>query len=392
MSEQEAGELVLSDLVQAPGVVEAQTRGEIDVQIATAKRFPRVMSKVLQRVEELATVDEETAAACHYAIPRDGKTIEGPSVRMAEIVATSWGNLRAATRIVDIGDRMVTAQGACMDLENNVAVTAEVKRRIMDKHGRRYSDDMIVTTSQAAASIALRNAVFKVVPMATFRSLEAKIREVAKGDAKTFAARRNAALLFFAQRKVTPERVLKVLGIAGAEDMTADHLLTLRGIITAIKEGSTTVAEAFPEEGGQPGSHTDALKSALGIQPQEAPQTAPEPQGATNGIAPAESSETPKRRGPGRPRKAPANDSLPPAPPVASPAEPVPASTGFDREEAIKNCNGFIARLGADAVKRVAEGLAIDLAAWQTISDGKLDAFETRLQDMVVAGKSKGGA
>jgi hypothetical protein len=57
-----------------------------------------------------------------YKLPRGGKKIEGPSVRMAEVVAYSWGNLRVDARIATGGAKTVTAVGTAFDLERNVAV------------------------------------------------------------------------------------------------------------------------------------------------------------------------------------------------------------------------------------------------------------------------------
>lgn len=55
----------------------------------------------------------------------------------------------------------MTAQGVFHDLERNVAITYEVRRRIVDKNGRRYKPDMIGVTANAACSIALRNAILR---------------------------------------------------------------------------------------------------------------------------------------------------------------------------------------------------------------------------------------
>src|SRR5678816_4803120 len=97
-----------------------------------------------------------------YSLPRGGRNIVGPSVRFAEVVASSWGNIRSGARIIDIDDKFITAQGQCFDLEKNICVQVEVKRRITKKDGKRYDDDMIGVTGNAACSISLRNAVFKV--------------------------------------------------------------------------------------------------------------------------------------------------------------------------------------------------------------------------------------
>jgi hypothetical protein len=48
----------------------ALTRSEIDVQIATAKQYPRNLARVLGNIETLATMDEEVAGSCFYTLRR----------------------------------------------------------------------------------------------------------------------------------------------------------------------------------------------------------------------------------------------------------------------------------------------------------------------------------
>ena len=92
----------------------AINRAEIDIQIATAKQYPRDIQSALNRIRSIATIDTETAEDCFYALRRGGSLIEGVSVRLAEIIAGAWGNLRVQTRIVGNDGKMITA----MDLES----------------------------------------------------------------------------------------------------------------------------------------------------------------------------------------------------------------------------------------------------------------------------------
>lgn len=228
-------------------VVEALNRSEVDLQIKTAKQYPRSIQKFKNDALAMATLDEETAAGCFYALKRDGKVIEGPSVRLAEIVTTAWGNLRCGSRLIDIGEKFVTAQAICHDLERNVAVSMECKRRITTKTGRRYGDDMIGVTANAAAGIAFRNAVFKVIPMVYTRSILRAARTVAVGDAKTLATRRHEMVDYFGKMGVDLEHILYVLSKPGIDEIGLEDLALLKGLATAIKDGDTTIEQAFPE-------------------------------------------------------------------------------------------------------------------------------------------------
>jgi hypothetical protein len=226
-------------------MLEQQTRGEIDIQIVTARRFPRSIRTFRDRAMEMATLTEDVAESCFYALPRDGKTVEGPSARLAEIVASAWGHMRIEGRVVGEDDRFVTARGTAWDLESNVAIAYEVRRRVTDKQARKFKDDMVGVTANAATSIALRNAVFKVVPSSYWRPIYQECRRVAVGDASTLADRRVKMLAYFQKMGVPEPRVLAQLGVKGVEDITLDHLATLKGLATAIKEGETTVDDAF---------------------------------------------------------------------------------------------------------------------------------------------------
>lgn len=232
----------------------SQTRGEIDVQISTAHRYPRDITRFLKQAETLSTLNDEIAGSCFYKLKRqsrDGgdKAIEGPSVRFAEIVAATWGHLRVDARTINEDDRFVYAQGVAWDLQSNVAIRFETRRRITDRNGRRYSDDMIAVTANAAAAIALRNAIFRVVPKAFWETVYQQAKAVAVGTAKTLGERRQKLLDYFTQKLgVAIEKVFAYLEVTGLDDITLAHLEDLRGLATAIKDGDTTIDAAFGPE------------------------------------------------------------------------------------------------------------------------------------------------
>lgn len=232
----------------------ARSRVELDQSIATARAYPRSLKKFVDGCMEMATLNAQVAGECIYTLPaRKGgdekkKPISGPSARLAEIVASSWGNCRVGARVVDEGSEFITAQGVFHDLERNYHVSIEVRRRITGKYGR-YNADMIGVTGNAACSIALRNSVFKGVPKALWSGVYLKAREAALGKG-TLEEKRADALKYAADKyKVGKEQLLAALGIAGVEDLGLEELADLRGLFHAINEGEVTVADAFaPKE------------------------------------------------------------------------------------------------------------------------------------------------
>lgn len=223
----------------------ALTKSEIDVQIATAKQYPRNLSKVLNDIETLATMDSDVAASCFYTLRRQGKLIEGPTVRMAEIIASSWGNLRVQAMVVANDGKTITARGVCHDLESNYAAATEVKRRITDKNGKTYSEDMQVMTGNAACAIALRNAIFKVVPGALVKKVIDKAKQVSIGQSMTLEQTRQTMIEYFEKIGVTSKQILDYLSVGKIEEIDIDMVVELRGLANAIADGTTTKEEAF---------------------------------------------------------------------------------------------------------------------------------------------------
>lgn len=238
-------EVVEGALVAESGMIALLNKSEIDQQIVTAHRFPRSIKLFHDQGLAMVTLNEQIAQECVYALPRDGKVIEGPSARFAEIVAHAWRNCRAGARVVDDSGDFVTSQGVFHDLENNVAITYEVQRRIVDKHGKRYKPDMIGVTANAASSIALRNAVLKGVPKAFWLPLYQRARQTIMGDFKTLANRRAEAIKQFVAFGVTEVMLFEKLEVKGKEDIGLEHLVVLAGLLTALKDGDTTVDDAF---------------------------------------------------------------------------------------------------------------------------------------------------
>lgn len=252
-----------------PGTLALLARAEVDGQIATARAFPRSFGAFTREARELATVSADVAESCIYSLPR-GKgakatTITGPSARFAEIVQYAFGNSRGGGRVVEVVGNFIVAQGVFHDLEKNVMTTMEVRRRITDSYGKKFGDDMIGVTGNAAASIAHRNAVLKAVPKALWLPIYEAARMVAIGDQSTLEQRRKLCLAWFMHKGVTEEQILTKLELQGIEDIGLDELEHLTGIKTALRDGSLSVERAFgPEPTSAPAAATDASPQSAG--------------------------------------------------------------------------------------------------------------------------------
>jgi hypothetical protein len=244
--EQEEG--VVIQEVQGMDVVYQQDKATIDMQISTAKAYPRNIKRATENSITVVTMDTDTASTCTYAVPRGGKQITGPSIHLAKILAQFWGNLRIEAKVINIDAKHITSQAVAYDLENNLAIKVEVKRSITGKYGR-FNDDMITVTGNAGNSIAMRNAILSVIPRAVVDKVYNEAKKTITGDisdaTKLMAKRKKVLDQFKDVYNVTEAEVLKSIGKASIDHIDADNLVTLIGIGQAIKDGDTTIEEAF---------------------------------------------------------------------------------------------------------------------------------------------------
>ena len=227
--------------------VDATEKANVDSQVATAKQYPRDIKKSLNNSIVMATMDNETAQACGYALPRGGKPITGPSVHLAKIIVSNWGNMRTESKVVQITDRQIVSRGVAWDLENNVASAFEVRRSIVNSKGQRFSDDMITVTGNAANSIAYRNAVFSVIPKALVDKVYKEAQKLITGDLSNetvLLKRRTKAInLFKDEYDISEEEVIKLCGKQTVNQIRADEIALLLGIYQSLKDGDTIVEE-----------------------------------------------------------------------------------------------------------------------------------------------------
>lgn len=253
--------------VKQAEMLAAINRTEVDMQITTAKQYPRDLSQVLNKIATYAKMDKETAEDCFYVLRRKDKDgndslIEGLSVRMAEIIASAWGNLRIQTRIIGNDGRMITAQAMCHDLESNVAVCKEVSRSIVTKKGYTFSQDMQIVTGNAASSIAFRNAVLAVIPKAITKKIINDVKAVAMGQTIDLEQSRKNVIAYYNRAGVKTEQLLHYLGVKAIDEIDQQMIFELRALRNAIEEGTTTVKETFIDPEKEAAAAAEAVRKA----------------------------------------------------------------------------------------------------------------------------------
>lgn len=252
-------------IIQDNGVI---ARAEIDVMISTAKAYPRDVKRSIEYAEQLATMDEETAASCFYCLPRkdkegNRKEIRGPSVRLAEIIASSWGNLHASTRIVENDGRNITTEGVAWDLQANVKISMQNKVSIIfgeknGKGGYQANADMQTLLTNASSAKALRNAIFKVVPKALVNRVLEKAMNFSIGDQKTMNSKVQEVFSKLNKMGITTDKILTYYGKKTISEINSEEFKSLIGVGTAIKEGHIKIDDLFNVEQDTNQNHLSA--------------------------------------------------------------------------------------------------------------------------------------
>lgn len=233
----------------------------IDIQIATAKKYPRndvqIKRKLLAFI--MSPENKNFAETCQYAVPRPGDDpVVGPSIHLARLVLQYYGNMRVASKVTNITDTHIFSTAHAWDLESNLAVSIEIMRGITKKEykdgvptGKRvkYNESLVGVTGNAANSISMRNAILSVIPKALVNEIYKAAQKVVIGDLSTeelFIAKREELINYVKGHfEVTDAEILNAIQRPSIASITRDDLLVLKGFVTAILENEATVENTF---------------------------------------------------------------------------------------------------------------------------------------------------
>ena len=119
----------------------ARSIAEVQSAMLLAKQFPRDETKATTRIAR-ACARKALAKVAHYQYPKGGKTVSGPSIRLAEVLAQNWGNIETGVVELDRYNGMSKMMAYCIDLETNFRET-----RVWTVEHQRKSSNQIIKLS-----------------------------------------------------------------------------------------------------------------------------------------------------------------------------------------------------------------------------------------------------
>lgn len=265
---------------QSTSLVEVESQRamqEVQAAMVIAKKFPRNQIEAMDRILEACT-RPTLADSALYSYSRGGSEITGPSIRLAEAIAQTWGNMQFGIRELSQANGESTVESFAWDLETNTRQTKlfTVPHIRYTKNGSKRLEDprdiYELVANQGARR--LRACILGVIPGDVIESAvkQCEITQNTNADNSPEAIRKMVEA--FAAFGVTAEMIQKRVQ-KRIEAINPAQMVMLRKIYTSLRDQMSVVADWFEGE-----TSTKTLKDVATKKPDPAPapqETAPSP-------------------------------------------------------------------------------------------------------------------
>jgi hypothetical protein len=231
----------------------------IQARVIVGKNFPRNKGQIWQRVM-LNCSRKVFAEDAFYTYPRGGKSVSGPSIRFAEMMAREWGNVQAEIKELSSGIGFTEMLASVWDYESNVSY----ERAFVVRH-ERYTNGLIKTLtdprdiSELCSNIGarhLRGRILAAIDSDMIADAVEQCKATLAGKSDTpIADRIKRIMIAFEKYGVKPEQLAEFCKVDDIMKITADNIVDLQGVFNAIKDGAK-VGEYFGDKGAATAGHT----------------------------------------------------------------------------------------------------------------------------------------
>jgi hypothetical protein len=268
---------------------QARAMAEVQAAFIIAKRYPRDVNIAYTRIIE-SCKRQSLAEQALYAYPRGKEIVEGPSIRLAEVLAQCWGNLDWGLRELAQTEGQSEVEAFCIDLETNTrrSVTFAVPHvRYSKERGRQRLGDDPRDTYEVVANQGARRAracVLAVIPGDIVDAAVEQIREtLEKGGGEPLADRIRKMAAYFHEIGVTVEALEKFLGHK-LEATVETELVRLKAVAKSIKDGFADRNQYFDLSGSADGTSAPKTPKTASQILKESEQKTPPPAATSEGV------------------------------------------------------------------------------------------------------------
>src|SRR5690625_4519123 len=214
---------------------------EVKGQIFMARQFPRNVFQSEQRILD-ACKRHSLAQTAMYSYPRGGARVEGPSIRLAEVLAQNWGNIAFGIKELEQRPGESVAMAYAWDLETNVrqekVFTVPHSRKAKGKIVKLDDPRDIYELVANNGARRLRACILGIIPGDIVEQAVEECNRTLDGNNKGPLKDRiaNALKTFKDQYRVTQEMIEERFGY-NAEAFTEYDYLDLIKIYNSLKDG-----------------------------------------------------------------------------------------------------------------------------------------------------------
>jgi hypothetical protein len=267
-----------------------QQRAVAEVQAAMmiARMNPRDPIASMDRILNACT-RPTLADAAVYQYSRGGSDVSGPSIRLAEAMAQSWGNLQYGIRELEQRNGESTVQAFAWDVETNTRreVTFQVPHLRYTRNGSKRLEDPRDIYEMVANQGArrLRACILGVIPGDVTEAAVSQCEATMKAKADTSPEAVHKMVAAFEQFGVTREQIEKRIQ-RRLDAIQPAQIVALKKVYASLRDGMSTAADWFDpiEPTGEvppPATAADKAKDAIKARASQGkkPADAPPPPG-----------------------------------------------------------------------------------------------------------------
>jgi len=260
---------------------------EVKGQIFMARQFPRNVFASEQRILDNCK-RPALAEVAVYSYPRGGTKVEGPSIRLAEVLAQNWGNLSFGVKELEQREGESVAMAYAWDLETNVrqekVFTVKHSRKARGQIKKLDDPRDIYELVANNGARRVRACILGIIPGDIVDKAVEECSKTLQGNGKGPLKDRLATALtaFKDSYRVTQEQIEERMGYNISAFTERDYADLIK-IFTSIKDGMSKPADWFSNEvkNKQESKLTDAFNKGdtKGAKQEEKPQDKPENKG-----------------------------------------------------------------------------------------------------------------
>lgn len=228
---------------------------EVQAAMVIARMNPRDQRGSMDRILNACT-RPSLAEVAVYTYARGGSNISGPSIRLAEAMAQSWGNMQFGIRELSNAGGESVVQAYAWDIETNTRreVTFQVPHIRHTKAGAKKLEDprdiYELVANQGARR--MRSCILAVIPGDVTEAAVNQCETTMHAKADTSAEAVAKLVAAFAQFGVTKEQIEKRIQ-RRMDAIQPAQIVALRKVYASLKDGMSTSGEWFEVVDGATG-------------------------------------------------------------------------------------------------------------------------------------------